>query len=74
MTSDSCYYFLSGITNEAIVTKIKGLDGSLLGYELYKKVNIAGFFLLSLRMLKPRWVSTEIKSCDLVNVRAEKGF
>ena len=74
MSSDSCYDFLSGVAGETIVSNSKELDGSLLGDELYKKFYIAGSFLLSLRVLEPRWVFIEIKVGDWVNVRAKKSF
>ena len=65
-----CHDCLCGATGEAIVTKIEVLKNSLLRDELTKKFYIARYFLFSVRMLKPRLVTTEIEVDDGVNIGA----
>ena len=50
------------------------LKTSLLGDKLSIKFNIAGSFLLSLRVLEPRWVGVQKEFGYRIDVRIQKRF
>ena len=70
MTFHFCQDLLSRAAGKEIFTKVEVLKTSLLRDELTKKFYIARSFLLSVRMFKPRWVTTEIEVGDVVNIGA----
>ena len=68
MAFDRCQDCLSGAAGEPIVTKIQVLEINLFGDELHEKYYTTRSLFISVRVIEPLFVATDIKVCDRVDV------